>query len=459
MTTKAGVATGFKALRQRRSEHATPGLPPRTGAGGNLPKPLVMHHLRIRTIIPLLAASLTLTLTPPMKAQEFVANYDEDKVPEYTLPDPLAGVATAEAWPDRRAEIHALLEREMFGRAPRHEGGRIAFSDDREAFAILGGKARVSQPLLKIAGQDVRLLIVAPDGATEPAPAILGYNFDGNHTVLADERVALATTWDRSTGRPVPAEAGDRGSRSSRWAVEQIIDAGFALVTVYYGDVDPDFDDGFKNGIFAHLGAPKAPDEWGSIAAWAWSLSRILDFLEQDGRGIDARRVAVFGHSRLGKTSLWAGATDPRFALVISNNSGCGGAALSKRAFGETVGRINTSFPHWFCDNFTRYNNNEGAMPFDAHMLLALIAPRPLYVASAEDDRWADPRGEFLACVAATPVYRLLGTDGLPATEMPAVDQPVHGRIGYHIRTGKHDVTDFDWKHYLAFASRHLGRR
>jgi hypothetical protein len=225
---------------------------------------------------------------------------------------------------------------------------------------------------------------------------------------------------------------------------------------MYYGDIDPDYHDDFKNGIHGMMDEKRDSASWASISAWAWGLSRAMDYFEKDA-DIDQQKVAVMGHSRLGKTSLWAGARDERFALVVSNNSGCGGAALSIRAHGETVSRINHSFPHWFAAKFSDYNDQETELPLDQHMLMALMAPRPLYVASAQEDDWADPRGEFLSLYHGSAAYAFYGEEPLSDLSMPELNQPVKaGRVAYHIRTGKHDVTRYDWEQYLDFADRHL---
>jgi len=415
-----------------------------------------------RTPSVLFALSATLLCV----AMAFEPNYDESLVPSYELPDPLVlesgdPVATAAEWATRRTELLSLFAGHVYGETPMGRPDTMRFVERKTVNDFLDGKAVLREVRILLFGEEdgphLDLLVIAPaEPPTGGAPAFLCLNFSGNHSIHPSPEISLPDSWmragrdDVAAGRVIDnraTEAG-RGFKQSRWAVEDVIDSGMALATFYYGDIDPDFDDGFENGIHATTGQP-GPREWGSIGSWAWGCSRALDYLESDSL-VDAGKVAVFGHSRLGKTALWAGAQDERFALVISNNSGCGGAALSRRAFGETVGRINTSFPHWFSDVFPDYNENEPALPVDQHQLIALIAPRPVYIASATEDRWADPKGEFLAALHADPVYRLLGTEGLgDVSEFPAPDHPVGATIRYHLRTGKHDVTSFDWKHYI----------
>ena len=395
--------------------------------------------------------------------------YLEARVPRYVLPELLVmadgtKVTDAKAWPARRKEILKLFRSEMYGISPGRPEKmtfKVFDSDDK----ALGGKARRKQVTVfftgKADGPSMDILIYLPKGVKGPVPTFVGLNFGGNHSITAETDIRLSTRWMRQRGGGIVknrATEKTRGAAASRWPVENILARGYGLATTYCGDIDPDFDDKFRNGVHGlfdkHSGA-RPGDAWGTIAAWAWGLSRAMDYFETDN-DIDHKRVAVMGHSRLGKTSLWAGAEDQRFAIVISNDSGCGGAALSKRQFGERVGRINTSFPHWFCGNFKKYNGKEEALPIDQHMLLALVAPRGLYVASANEDLWADPRGEFLSAKAAGAAYRLLGKKPLPTDEMPPLDTSVQGQIGYHVRTGRHDVKEFDWKSYMDFADKHL---
>ncbi len=398
-------------------------------------------------------------------------NYDESQVPPYVLPDPLtmqdgSPVHEARAWREkRRPEILDLFSREVYGRSPPAPSGiqSRTLVEPQEVFDGGAIRFQVSISLTAMpSGPAMDMLLYVPTRTKKPVPAFLGLNFQGNHAVQPDPGILISERWFRNDDAlgyvDHCATERSRGSESTRWPIEKILAKGYAVATVYYGDIDPDLDDGFQNGIHPYFYKPgqtaPAPDEWGSIAAWAWGLSRALDYLETRP-DIDAHKVALIGHSRLGKTALWAAAQDERFALVISNNSGCGGAALSKRIFGETVGHINQQFPHWFCGNFKKYSKNEAALPVDQHLLLALIAPRPVYVASAEEDLWADPRGEFLSVLGADPVYQLLGMEGLTEDKMPAIGHPIRGSLGYHIRHGKHDVTDYDWEQYLDFMGRH----
>lgn len=397
---------------------------------------------------------------------QFEPNYDETKVPEFKVPDPLKSfkgkkVKNVKHWEkNRRPELLEFFTKNVYGAIP-GELKISSFDVVEQSNDAVNGKASRKQVELTFA-QNGRILtftilMYLPRNVVK-APLFIGYNFYGNHTITNDVDVIISEAWTRDNPSfgivHNQLTEQSRGVRTNRWAVEKIIEAGYGLAVIYYGEVDPDKDD-MSDGIhpFFYVDDQQQPaaNEWGAIAAWSWGLSRAMDYFEKDV-DVDASKVVVFGHSRLGKTSLWAGATDKRFAGVISNNSGCGGAALSKRRFGETVWRINRNFPHWFCRNFKNYSKNEEALPVDQHQMVALIAPRPVYIASAEEDKWADPKGEFLSAFYASSVYKLYGRMGIVQKEMPEVNQAILNTVAYHIRSGKHDVTEFDWEQYLKWA-------
>lgn len=411
-------------------------------------------------------------------------NFDETKVGTLALPDPLVcndgtPVRDTATWrARRRPELLKLFANEVYGRTPAGPLPGMHWAETSVDRAALGGRAVRREVTIWFTGKEdgprLHVLIYQPPG--EPRaharwPVFLGLNFFGNICVNPDPGIAMTDAWMRLTKAPAEqhivnhrATEATRGCQASRWQVETVVARGYATVTAYYGDLCPD--DG--NGLTKSVGAlfrtgsvdQRAPEAWGAIGVWAWGLSRILDWIESDPE-LDGSRVAVHGHSRLGKTALWAAAQDERFALAISNDSGAAGAALSKRVYGETVA-ISTSgpiTPVWYGRNYARYAGKEAALPVDQHELLALIAPRPLYIASAEGDKWSDPRGEFLAAREAGPVYALYGLSGVGVKEMPAVDRPVGDMIAYHVRTGLHDITAYDWTQYLDFADRHLRSR
>ena len=375
--------------------------------------------------------------------------YDEDKVPAFTLPDLLAGTRTAKEWENkRRPELVKRFEEEMYGSVPGKPDGLHFLVRDNEPSALDGlatrRQVRVFFDTEESEYED--LLIYVPNKRKGPVPTFLGVNFFGNHTIDTDPGIFLPDSLRYRADYTV----GPRGSQAQRWPLRTILERGYAVATFCCEDVVPDADG------YAGIRSKYDGYSWGALAAWGWGLSRALDYLETDA-DVDASRVAIFGHSRMGKAAVWAGARDTRFAMVVSNASGCGGAAISRRRYGETVRRINTHFPYWFCEAFHKYGDNEDLLPFDQHELLALIAPRPLYVESGSEDRWSDPRGEFLGLANATPAYELYGYEGFAPSEWPGVEQPVtKGRTGYHIRAGRHEILLYDWLRYLDFADKNL---
>jgi hypothetical protein len=412
-------------------------------------------------------------VTTYRRATDPTLTFDPATVAPFTLPDLFTGpdgvaVTDPHAWQTRRRpQLLEAFTRHIYGRTPaaavpvrfelvRRDADALDGTATRGEIACLFGTGR----------QTVRmaLMVYTPNSASGPVPAFLGLNFWGNHSIDADPAIALHAGWmpnrpDKGVVNHAATDAG-RGCMAHRWPLKTIIDRGYALATACYRDLDPDNeqDQSFTTGIYPLLdtvGPERDPDQWGSIGAWAWGLSRALDFLVTDP-AIDHHRVAVCGHSRLGKAALWAAAQDTRFAMTISNDSGCGGASLVRHTLGERLHVLARLRPYWFAPAFAHYQHVETALPVDQHMLLALLAPRPIYVASATEDYWADPLGEYLALRAATPAYTLHGIEATMPGTPPQADRPLIGHVSYHLRSGRHDLTEADWRGFLAAADRHL---
>jgi hypothetical protein len=382
-------------------------------------------------------------LVQQLSAKQPAINYDEAKVGAYELPDPLrmadgSNVRSVEAWPARRREIHELFREHVYGRSP-GVPERLRFDVLEENPSAMDGAATLK-----------RIAVVSTQAGRE-------HRFDV--TLFLPNRVKGGVPlFLLLNNRPATNTDPTRREKSGFWPAEQVISRGFGIAAVQVGELAPDDKARFRDGVIklfeGAVEGSRPANAWSALAAWAWGASRAMDYFVGDPR-IDATRVAVIGHSRGGKAALWAGAEDARFAMVVSNESGEGGAAMSRRNYGETLARITEVFPHWFARNYTGFAGREAALPVDQHMLLSLIAPRMLYVASADQDLWSDPRGEFLSLASSSPVFALWRDPPIASTAMPALQKPLMaGRRGYHVREGVHNLTPYDWDRFADFADK-----
>jgi hypothetical protein len=402
---------------------------------------------------------------PPDTVAGIPVNYKEDKVGTYTLPDPLTlnngkKVTSAKMWvQQRRPEIFKMYQEIQFGKAP----GKPAdikfdvFDKGTPEFNGMAIRKQVTVYFTKdTSDHKMEVLIYLPVNAPKPVPLLLNVSFVPNSLAVADSGVKKGMMWSRE-GKKVPATQ----TAFRKFDVEKFITNGIGVALVYYGDIEPDFAGGLPYGVRSqHLGGKEkpAPDEWGAIAAWAWGLSRAMDYFETD-KDINAKKIAVTGASRLGKTALWTGAQDQRFAMVIASISGEGGAALSRRNFGETIGHITdpNRYLYQFATNYHNYSNRIDQLPIDAHMLVSLIAPRPLLLQTGNTDFWSDPKGEYLSAQAAEPVYKLFGKAGPGAHEFPvAGDSSLLNPLGYYMHEGGHAVLPTDLDVFVTFIKKYL---
>ena len=405
--------------------------------------------------------------TPDGVVAGMPVNYTEAKTGSYTLPDALKlangeTVADANAWfTKRRPEIFKLLEENQFGRVPGRPE-KMSFDVFDKGTPAYEGKALRKQITIYFSEDKsanyLDLLVYLPAAAKGPVPILLNLGWGGNNVAVNDPGVKVGRAWNPQQKTRVPAE---RRAFGGPFDVLRFIDRGFGVAIFNYTDVDPDALDALDQGVRALYLKPgekqPAPDEWGSIAAWGWGISRVIDYFETDPQ-IDAKKIAITGASRLGKTVLWAGARDERIACVIASVSGEGGAALSRRNYGETVAHLvaPTRYPYQFARNYQQWANRANEAPFDAHFIVALIAPRPVLLQTGNTDKWSDPYGEFLAAKAATPVFALLGKKGIEEYSLPPAGKPMLNTLGYLMHEGGHGVMPADWPVYLDFLEKHL---
>ena len=428
----------------------------------------LIEYLMKRSVTFSILLFYSLLLSTNLSLAQDGFNYDESKVPDFILPDPLIcnngnKVTSVKQWEkQRRPEILEFFTSQVYGKTPKDKI-KVTYETLLEDADFMNGKATSKQVKFTFSngGKKIEalLLLVLPNWPKEKIPVFVSYNYKGNHSTCFDPTIEYSSSF--SLLNPPDHPDWERGCQASRWYFDKIIERGYGVATMYYQDIYPDTPGKEEHAVVSlfkdyHPGS-KAPDKWQALGAWAWGSSRIADFL-QTQKKVDMNKLIIMGHSRHGKAALWAGAQDKRLRIVIANESGCGGTALSKRVFGETIARITNSYPHWFCPAFDQYANNEANLPFDQHELVALIAPRPIYIASAIEDRWADPKGEFLSGYYAGPVYELYGLKGLGTSVHPSIHQPIMNDVGYHIREGVHDVTNYDWMCFMDFADKHFGK-
>ncbi len=401
------------------------------------------------------------------------ANYTEARTGSYTLPDPLVfadgrRVTDAKTWTEqRRPELFKLIEENQYGRVPGRPEAMTFDVFDKGTPAFDGKALRRQITIYFTASKTenyVDVLLYLPANAKGPVPVLLEFGWVPNNlAVPGDPDVKVGRRWDpqqKTRVRAEPAPQGGRGIFQLK-NIPDVLARGYAVATFCYSDIDPDALDALGQGIRAAYLKPgqsePAADEWGSIAAWGWGASRIIDYFETDPQ-IDAKRVAITGASRLGKTVLWTAARDERVACVIASVSGEGGAALSRRDYGETIAHLVAPkrYPYQFAINYQKWAGHAADMPWDAHTIIALVAPRPILLQTGSTDKWSDPYGEFLAAKAATPVFALFGAKGIEQYSQPPTGHPLMNTLGYLMHDGPHGVLPADWPVFLDFLDARL---